>query len=420
MKILFAVGACLNLNTSANMSHNSYIAGLVETGNEVDVLMADSSFGSFDKKFKNIQGAEYYVYPYYSKLAKRLSVLNDSLHSSAAQQVSLSADTGVKNTGNNKKSGIKSFVKSKLKKAYRHILKYDYVYNNSYFWITNTAKKFKSDTHYDLVISNSSPAASHKVVSLLKNNGNISYDKWVQIWEDPWSHDIYANVDNRILEEERKLLSQADVIFYVSPLTLENQKEIFPESADKMKFVPLPFFKYSDDKKCVKSEKFGISIGYFGDYYSKTRNILPLYNAVCETGCIFNVCGDTDLNLCSDDKITVKPRVGLNELSVIQDNTDILVCICNLGGGQIPGKIYHYSVTDKPILFLLDGNDKEKKLIKEYFEPYNRFIFCENNVADISAVIREFQNGSRNIVAAPIDSFSPSNIALDIIRKIAI
>ena len=71
----------------------------------------------------------------------------------------------------------------------------------------------------------------------------------------------------------------------------------------------------------------------------------------------------------------------------LEDATDVLVFLCNRTGGQIPGKIYQYSATNKIILFILDGTDEEKRILKNYFAQFNRYVFCENTVEDISRAI---------------------------------
>ena len=62
MKILYVVGACLTKNTSANMSHNGFLKGLIENGADVDVLMANSSWGEEDKALPKWKEAQYYEY----------------------------------------------------------------------------------------------------------------------------------------------------------------------------------------------------------------------------------------------------------------------------------------------------------------------------------------------------------------------
>ena len=91
--------------------------------------------------------------------------------------------------------------------------------------------------------------------------------------------------------------------------------------------------------------------------------------------------------------------------------------LCNLQGGQIPGKIYHYSATNKPILFVLDGTEEEKKAIYDFFSKYNRYQFCENNINDIRAAIKEILEKKNQISAKPVEAFEPQNVVKMILNE---
>lgn len=67
----------------------------------------------------------------------------------------------------------------------------------------------------------------------------------------------------------------------------------------------------------------------------------------------------------------------MKETEKYEEDADLLIVLLNKKGTQIPGKIYHYAGTNKPILIILDGDRKEE--IKEYLSLFNRFYFCENN-----------------------------------------
>jgi len=228
--------------------------------------------------------------------------------------------------------------------------------------------KFRTNIEYDLVISNSSPAASHKLVAILSHSGHLKYKRWIQIWEDPWYYDLYGGHKAEILDEENALLNVATEVFYVSPLTLVYQQRYFKESACKMKQIPLPYLAFASESEQSYEE---ISYAYLGDYYSHVRNLVPFYQALCQMKSPGYIYGDSDIALGQTSQIEISGRVTLDKLATVQENTTVLVHLCNLHGGQIPGKIYHYSATTKPILFILDGTPEEKKYIREYFERYN-------------------------------------------------
>ena len=308
---------------------------------------------------------------------------------------------------------FKKSIRNIIKKSYDFLFNTSYIYNLDRIWLQN-AKHFKEDSPYDIIISNSSPASSHKLVLDLFSKKRITETRWIQIWEDPWFFDLYGGHNEKIKREEHRLLRAAEEVFYVSPLTLEYQKQHFPDCASKMKHIPLPFLHLSEG---TRRENVGnLKFGYFGDYYSKTRNLNPFYDAVVESETEAYIYGDSDLTLPSTENVTVNGRVTLDKLNILQNQVDVLVHLCNLKGGQIPGKIYHYSATTKPILFILDGTESEKKIIKEYFIKFNRYHFCENTKENIFKCILSFKLGNEELVRQSVSNFAPKQVIAEVLQ----
>lgn len=410
MKVLYITGACLTKNTSANMSHNGYVKGLLDCGCEVDIIMAKDSWGAEDKVLSKWEKARYYEFKATSFSDKLRKWIKKSENITLAKVSNKEVEAI--NTHSVKKGLLTSMMREWLKKIFYYLFKPDPIYPLSNTWLKE-AQKFNNTEMYDLVISNSSPSASHKLVVYLSKKKRIHYKRWVQIWEDPWFYDLYSAYDELIKKEEHHLLQKATEIYYVSPLTLMYQQKYFSDCAGKMKCVPLPFFeinKVRDAEEKVQHNSFG----YFGDYYSVTRNLVPFYSALQKIDCRGYIYGDTDIDLASTEKIKVKGRVTLDILSRIQSKVHVLVHLCNLRGGQIPGKIYHYSATDKPILFILDGTEDEIQKIIEFFSPFNRYVFCKNSEEDIYRAMLSIINN--NIVYTSVKEFSPEEVVNKILR----
>lgn len=411
MNVLYVTGSCLNKNTSANMSHNAFVKGLLDCGCNVDIIMASNSWGEQDNALPNWQDANYYTYESES--------LIDRLRKKGRKTITVQV-TGTEDNINDEKSHHKINFKQNIRKIIKNIFYFlfpnDPIYPLERTWLKK-AKKFNGNKTYDLIISNSSPAASHKLVSLLKDNNRVCFKRWIQIWEDPWFYDLYGNSNLKIKDEEAALLSETSEIYYVSPLTMMYQKKYFPESALKMKCIPLPYFELK--KECINKEMQVISnsYGYFGDFYSTTRNLYPFYQALEKSGYTGFIFGDSDLSLKSTDKIQISRRVTLDKLSSIQDKTEVLVHLCNLKGGQIPGKIYHYSATTKKILFILDGTEEEQEFLYKFFSKFNRFYFCKNNKESILETMRAITLGDSSISNQTVIDFAPKNVVQTIIDK---
>lgn len=409
MKILYVVGACLTKNTSANMSHNGFLKGLIENGADVDVLMANSSWGEEDKALPKWKEAQYYEYNAIS-FADKLKA-NYKKNEVPSKDTSAEAE---KVENKKDKCFIKSILRMIIKKFFYLIFPQDPVYPLEKTWLKE-ATKFTSQDIYDVVISNSSPAASHKMVDILLKSKKISAKKWIQIWEDPWFFDLYGGHSANIQEEEHNLLKCAQEVYYVSPLTLMYQKKYYSDCAEKMRCVPLPFLKIESN---IKKETFyeKNSFGYFGDYYSKTRNLVPFYEALKEEGYKGNIYGDSDLQLEETENVRVAGRVTLDILASIQEKTQVLVHLCNLSGGQIPGKIYHYSATNKPILFILDGTKEEQDNIRSFFSKFDRYYFCDNEKESIKKTMEQILREQRKFGA--VKEFEPKEVVKHILMNI--
>lgn len=402
MKVLYITGACLTKNTSANMSHNAFVKGLISNDCEVDIIMASDSWGENDNTLQKWSGVNYFEFDSVS--------FSDRFRNSFCEKTSESNESGTLEKSCSEKN-IKISVKHILKKLFYIIFPRDKIYPLEKKWL-KTALKFKNTNKYDLVVSNSSPAASHKLTGVLFEKGRIRSERWIQIWEDPWYYDLYGGHTETEREEEHYLLRKAQEIYYVSPLTLMYQQKYYSDCAEKMKCVPLPYLDFlkSADTQDIEENSFG----YFGDYYSVTRNLKPFYEALKNSGYKGYIYGDNDLNLKPTSNIEVSGRVTLDVLSGIQNKTEVLVHLCNLKGGQIPGKIYHYSATKKPILFILDGTEEEKNALREFFGKYDRYYFCENNEKDILATMNSIVTEKKTF--SPVTAFSPKEVVKRIIE----
>lgn len=402
MKVLVINGAFLQVNSSANLCHLAYIRGLVEAGHEVTVLSADGADYLIDPDMAiptEVQQVTFYAMSLYERLS----------HAKKHQSVSVAgpeADAPVQ------KASLKQKIVKELKKTALSL----YGVHGIYMPFVRRAKRFKSDVRYDYVLSLSTPVTSHLLAHLLISSGHIMCRRWIQLWEDPWYSDAYGfNRRPEILAEEKRLLSNAEKVCYVSPITLINQKKLFPESAEKMFWQPLPSY-YTGETDIEKANN--LVYGYLGDYHSAVRDLAPFYEAARRKGIEVNICGNSNCRFESNEKIRIYPRLPLDQLKPIEQNTGVLVFLCNREGGQIPGKIYQYAATNKTILFILDGTEDEKGAIRNYFEPFNRFVFCENSMEDIERAIDKIQKKDLGeIINRPLQEFEPVKIVQRILDE---
>lgn len=409
MNILVVTGSCLSVNSSANLCHVAYINGLVNLGYSVDLISVDEKDHTIDNNIK-INGIDNH-YKYYGKSIYELMSDRKKIKVNASK---IENDTTDNIDLNKSKLVINRMVNS-LKKYIRNLYG---VHGPIKVWY-HKAKKFSTTKKYDYIISLAYPPISHLLVKRLLDKKQISSSYWIQIWEDPWSTDLCITDKNKkIYKEEKKLISYADKVYYVSPITLSYQKRLFCEYKDKMDWKPLPYYYKNIQSSREKTNKKEYTYGYFGDYVPYVRNLSEFYKVAKYKKIKVNICGNPQNLFEPTENIKIWPRLTLEELTPIENNTDVLIFLCNLNGGQIPGKIYQYSSTDKIILFILDGTKEEKAVIREYFETFNRYVFCDNTEESISQAIEKIESHKiEEIINEPLEAFSPSNIIKQIIES---
>lgn len=385
MKILYVTAVPLEYSSSANFRNIALIRGLMKNGHSVSTLSTRPQENSscYDKTILDLQFEE----RFYVELGQLHAGINAA-----------------------KKGTLKSKIKGKLYRLNMLISLYDSRKSEA----PKVSKIDFSGKKYDIMISSSDPKSSHLFAeNLLKAYPGIA-KKWIQYWGDPFSGDINRRSyvpDFVVANEEKRLISLCDKSVYVSPLTSEYIKKKYPEYGDKIQFVPIG---YSEKKIYPERKSDKLDLCYCGDYHVKDRNLTPLIDAVRQLKdmCTLTLAGDSDLDVAKSDNITVYPRVEKKKVDEIEQNSDVIVCVCNKNGTQIPGKIYHASATNRCVLILLDG--EKKQAIKKYFENYNRFVFAENKTEDIVKILKEISANRPD--AAPCEELDCINIAKEIVR----
>lgn len=377
MKILFVSMVPLEYNTSATIQNKGIIRGLSALGHDIDImtLRPDENAIGFDENMNDI--SQLIRQTYYIEINSKYEKLM------AKKQYSNGKES-TKHHNTNISKMIFRGGRNLLKKIYDNVSIFDAQKAN----VKGVSKLVIDYNNYDIIISASDPKSSHLIVDrILKEN--MLYDtKWIQYWGDPMFNDITRKRDWRdpvVKYYEKKLLMKADRIIYASPLTLEIQKKTFPEFAYKMDYANQV---YANIKDCgiKKSSDVSISVGYFGAYNSAVRDIMPLYNAAKGGDIKLHISGPSDLSLPDTENITIYGKLSYKEVTMLEEESDILVCICNKTGTQIPGKIYYCAGYNKPIIVVLDGEYKEA--LRTYFQSFNRFILCDNNEDSIINAIK--------------------------------
>lgn len=388
MKILFVTNSPIEYSSSANIRNTSLVRGLVENGHVIHILTC-----SPDKNSK-----------YYDPtIAKDIG--------SSIQYID---KTNEDNDQSGKKAKIKNSqlyqkIRNNLYKTYNYFAIYDHRKRN-----LKNIDKLEFNEGFDILISSSDPKSSHLIAENIAKKMNI--EKWIQYWGDPLAADINKKsiVPQYMLKkEELRLLEKATTVFYVSPITFDIQKNMYKKIGMNMRYLPIPIqiSSFHDQRNELNSD---VRIGYYGDYYTRDRNILPLVNACSNSGFNLEIYGRSDIKIENKNNIQVNERTSYEKIKAYENKIDILVCLCNKKGGQIPGKIYHYAASSKPILLILDG--EYKKIIRNFFGRYPNYYICDNNKESICSAITEIM--STEVEISPIEDFNSKSIAFKMIETL--
>ena len=382
MKVLFVTLCALETNTSVTKSNIGLLEGLKDNNCDVTIVMPEIDSGLF-----------YYDNAFDLSPFKVVRIKGGGLGSKAA---SMNQSTSV----------IKKALLNLARNIYRRVS----IFDRTKEFLGNAKDVPVFEEYYDVVISTSDPKTSHLFVKKLIEEG-LKYGKWVQHWGDPLSGDITSSLifpQSYIRKVEKNMISKADKIVYVSPFTAEMQKNNYPKFKEKIHFVPLACDKTYEGNAQILNNAKPIEAVYLGDYSSRVRNIIPLYEAVKNLPTIhLTIAGGTDLSLESSDNITILPRVNHEKVKELESNASIIISIGNLHGTQIPGKLYYAASTNKPIVVTVDGDNKDEMI--KYLNSFNRFDVCLNEMSSIENLLDRIAKEPRKEYRTP-DRLRPVNV----------
>lgn len=395
MKILYVLTGDIYQNTSGNIRNAALITGLNAIGHEV-ITICISSGKKADERIKKIIDS------------------STKVHIVGQEEVSNSLFS---TTGSVKK--IRKLLKRMLLKTYNHFQIYDPY--------KRRIKLFNKNNYifpiFDVVISSSDPRSSHLFAQKIMKECGISVP-WLQYWGDPMANDVSANSIMKlfIANKEKKLISMGDKIIYTNPLTVNHMRKTYPQLSEKIRWIPTSYVISQDSEVHDTKINQELVLGYFGDYVATYRDIRPLVEAVHKEKRQLIICGSGDANIESNDYITVYKRLSLDEMLIKQAQCDVFVVIENKPRYdknsnnlciQVPGKLYHYALSDKYVLVVC-----ETQGIRDNYDRYGRYIFCNNNAESIAIAIKDIENGKYLETRHYSDEFSPESVANEFLSQV--
>ncbi len=389
MKILYISSLILKKGSSASIRNTGLIKGLNDNKVIVDILTIKYPEQLEDDYLKNILIKNKIYF-------NNLKILDGYLK--------------LKNKGTLQKNGFLKNILAFLKKIIKNIYFFPDIDKE---WIKEVSKLKINFNEYDLIITSSDTKTSHYIGrNIKKKYSNIP---WFQIWGDPWASDIGIKGIKKIRARysEKKILKEANKIFYVSPFTLEEMRKQYEYLKEKMEYLPRGFL---EEIKSEKIEREKIIITYTG-VLNINRNILPFFNIIKNYNNInkkkieINIYGDIDKKILEKiydySFINYRGVVSFERIKEIYKQSDFLLFLDNgEKTTQIPGKIYDYLGTDRKIICLF----RTKNDIFYYFKEKLKLLVYQENEINLNEII---ESKERRINK----DFSNNNIAKRLIRN---
>lgn len=387
-KILFITTAYILRNSSAAIRNNSLVKGLVDSGYEVDVC--------------SIEWPTDLSSPFFEKEK------NGNIHLDQLPNIMRIAK--IKQSYTPKESN--KWV-ARLRQTLKKLLFFP---DECYEW----RKVFKWDNlgQYDCLISSSDHKESHFVGLKVKNE--MPTIPWIQIWGDPWSTDVNTLpcMKSLIAHYESKLLRKADKVVYVSNVTMREMQDRYPQYKNKMFNIPRGFYFEINtplhDQSCIRIVYTGV-LSYGRDPYV-LLNALKKMN-ISPQKCIVEIYGNIPVDM--QEQLEAYPYIKLHEsvdFEYMQDilaSASILLYLSNKkGSSQIPGKLFDYMGTNKPILCLVSDTSEPTSM---FLKQYKRCLVLRNSESSIMSNWENIVGLSKNGFL-PEDQFSPKTIASQVLE----
>ena len=270
------------------------------------------------------------------------------------------------------------------------------------------------------IISSSFPITSHMIAHDLKEKYNIA---WIADLRDLWNLNPYINhtfIRNYFEKRlELKTFKNADVLTTTTPLACKTLKQLHPAK----KIIPIVSGYDEDDFKNIKknhqSDK--LTMMYAGSLYNGRRDPSILFDSLGQlisegkidsNKITIDFYGDESNLIELSQKYNISANVNIHgkithrEVLQNQINSDVLLLISWMDESEkmfIPGKVYEYMASKKPVLSIgySEGSLKDliekteigyhvsdvencKKVIYDYYLKYNNneLKYCGNKFAD--------------------------------------
>ncbi|MFC0117879.1 hypothetical protein ACFFK7_08090 [Pseudoalteromonas xiamenensis] len=233
-------------------------------------------------------------------------------------------------------------------------------------WRKKALKVFvDNDFEYDLIVSASGSYIAHVIAF----NMSVKYSvPFVCDFGDPWAYNPiwpenmwHKKLINKYYES--KVLNATSSVVFTNESTCNFYKSKY--NGINSVVIPMGYNKRLEAKEWELSpaKLDVIKFSHIGVAYRKSRNLLPLINALGRhEGIALNIIGPHSTEFskvakaCDYKNVYFLGKVSYEESEKLLDLADVNVVVGNTGGLQIPGKLYSVIGIAKPLFYISQEN----------------------------------------------------------------
>ncbi len=337
-------------------------------------------------------------------------------------------------------SNSKQIISKLINKARKNLIFPD----STKFWnkfLGEAVLQFGQTQKVDLIISVGQPFSTHILATKVRKKLG---SKLILDYGDPWSFNPSAETipsERRWLDRlvEKQVLKQSNYVTVTTQSTRNAFEDNFPFVRDNIEVVTqgVDSSQFFDGKNVVH-DKDEITLFYAGTFYKDIRNPKPLFEALYGLTDILQgkkvkiiIAGKMEdyvlkmaepftENQNADIQVEMLGNISFDEVANYQKKADALLFFGNYGGVQVPGKLFEYLATDRPIFAIIPSGDESERLLNSY----SRGITVDYDTEQIK---KEFVNFLTSVENGTYDQLEPvldydwtvlSNQYLNIVKKV--
>lgn len=255
----------------------------------------------------------------------------------------------------------------------------------------------------DVVISSSGSYTAHMIAAELVNRWGMP---WIAILGDPWTLNPIRPANlwyRRLLNAriERRILPRASLVIVTTLETVKAYEEWLPSLMGRTLYLPVgygedelePYIRHDCRQDAV------LRLKYVGTAYRAYRSLEPVMRAIARVNQAYatvrvklQVVGPHSLAferlaMClGSEAFEFTGHVPFSQSVKHMVQSEALCLLGNPGHLQIPGKVYLYLASSRPILYITQvtsGIDPTARLLRQF----PGILYSHNTVDDITAAI---------------------------------